>query len=232
MNISITRPKMNISRGVRYQDSEILKALLGGNVRSLYALNKITGISIATLLRRIRKLEELGLIKTMREESGRRAISITLSPKGYAYLLTECDISDDEAIKIVTNYFDNFGSPKIVKIIGYNSLKRWITKIRSHINVKYFDENAFNLLLLRSYFECFIEEAINNMEKIKSLSKREIRKIQNYLENINDFIRSNPDVKEELIRNIDVVYNFYKAEIRRSKFIMEVLKETKRILCK
>jgi hypothetical protein len=152
-------------------DREIMLGLLGSQ-RSIYTLEKsLKGSNYATVLRRIKRMEKHGLLKTVkvRRKDGRPDKRGTEKPeltaKGEATLIVEGDLQKEELVsvgrKVLEEGYGDFPANLLQGINVGEVFASTLLKMRHKINVKFFDETYFNRTFNISFAESLFDAMKN-----------------------------------------------------------------------
>ena len=154
---------------------KILRTLLSKTASSKYKLAKRTHITQPTVLRYVEQLETEGLVTTTEGGGNRGQVQVSLTPKGFLYLLLKADLSKDEVVESVTPLmFEDSEIEKLsleeqdrLKMYVRDSIDKLVARIRPRANLEFYNEkyvrNLIRRLMIDIYYEAAVEEAIREL---------------------------------------------------------------------
>jgi len=145
-------------------DREIMKTILAEE-HSMYGIEKavrenIENSNYATVWRHIKKMQKDGLLNLVQKMDKRRTKMPTLTRKGLATLLIEGDLQEEELLSAGQKlYLAYFGESLLMSIKPFMAgiFSDALLRIKPKVNLKFFDEEYFDELLLTSFVESLLE---------------------------------------------------------------------------
>jgi len=204
----------------------ILKTLLGLGEASKQKLHEELKERIharATLSKRVNELAEENIIRIEKGPRGPVGThNCNLKIKGLAYLLLECTLDDEDLEKTLTKLLHSEKLKELrffAHIVGpldiAQVLTRSLSELRSKINLEYFDEEWFEVLLTEIFEIAFLERFLGMPKHKQARLGKEAQK------SIRRAIMKRPRIKKDVlawcdskIKNAQVVKKQKKREIQ------------------